>query len=60
MRRVLFCMILLMVFCWPLVHRASAAPRVVVSIKPVHSLVAGGAGEMFSRRVHVRQNSLTY
>ena len=48
MRRVLFCMILLMVFCWPLVHRASAAPRVVVSIKPVHALVAGvmkGVGE---------------
>ena len=48
MKRVLFCVILLMVFCWPLVHRASAAPRVVVSIKPVHSLVAGvmkGVGE---------------
>ncbi len=48
MRRVLFCMILLMVFCWPLVHRASAAPRVVASIKPVHALVAGvmkGVGE---------------
>ena len=48
MRRVLFCMILFIVFCWPLVHRASAAPRVVVSIKPVHSLVAGvmkGVGE---------------
>ena len=48
MRRVLSCMILLIVFCWPLVHRASAAPRVVASIKPVHSLVAGvmkGVGE---------------
>ena len=48
MKRVLSCVILLMVFCWPLVHRASAAPRVVASIKPVHSLVAGvmkGVGE---------------
>jgi len=48
MRRVLSCMILLIVFCGPLVHRASAAPRVVASIKPVHSLVAGvmkGVGE---------------
>ena len=59
MKRVLSCVILLMVFCWPLVHRASAAPRVVVSIKPVHSLIAGEGEEMFSRRVHVRQNSLT-